>query len=81
MKTSPLCSRDNGREIFFTANVDGRKHRLTAPRELLDDLCGSTASEKQRKSWVTENKDACLGLLAQTPITKPFDRILVEEIS
>ena len=81
MKTSPLCSRDNGREVYFTAKAQDSKLRFTAPRELLDDVLGDDAKEATRKAWVTENKDIILAQRGATVTQPPFDRVRIEEIA
>ena len=81
MKRSPLCVRDEGREIFFTARTEAGKFRVTVPRELLDDTCGDSTGEAGRKSWVNANITDILARLEGTATHAPFNRIRVEEIS
>lgn len=85
MKVSPPCTKDEGREVFFTARVDAQKYRLTVPRALLDDTCGEAANETARKAWVkAQMPDIKAWLTAKingAAVSAPYQRILVEEIS
>lgn len=81
VKRSPLCSADDGREIFLTAKTPVTKFRLTVPRELLDDECGDAASETERKTWVETNIPQILAALPGSITRPPFDRIRIEEIT
>ena len=81
VKHSPMCARDNGREVFFTAKADGTKYRLTVPREVLDDACGDQAPEADRKAWAKAHVQDILARLTSGMHRTPFDRIRVEEIS
>ena len=81
IKHSPICARDEGREVFFTARADGTKYRLTVPREVLDDACGDDASEADRKAWARAHVPDILATLTSATAAAPFDRIRVEEIS
>ena len=81
LKRSPLCSRDDGREIYFTVRRDAAKFRMTVPREMLDDEIGNAAGEKDRKIWVTANIANILEQLTNSNSGAPFDRIRVEEIT
>ena len=85
LKHSPLCSRDNGNELFFTVKKTDAKYRVVVPCELLDDACGNSGTGSARKAWATQHMPQLLdafnarseGGLAHDP----FNRILVEEIS
>ncbi|MDA8585752.1 hypothetical protein N9L47_05690 [Rhodobacteraceae bacterium] len=79
MKTSPLCSRDDGREIFFTARLEQTKYRVTLSREMLDDICGDDATEKDRKAWVTTHKPEITASLNGLTRLAPYDRASIEE--
>ena len=85
MKFSPLCTRDEGREIYFTGSEFDRKYRFTLSREMLDDECGDTASEADRKAWVEAHMPGVISALkARTEggrVTPPYNRVLVEELS
>lgn len=82
MKNSPLCSRDDGREIYFTVDDGDTKYRFTLSREMLDDECGADASEEQRKSWVKNNLAEILNIRPEgAPYSPPYNRVLVEELS
>ena len=81
MKHSPLCSRDDGREIYFTVNDGDTKYRITLSREMLDDACGDAATEETRKDWVTSHLAQILNARPEgAKISPPFNRVLVEEI-
>ena len=84
MKHSPLCTRDGGREVYFTVAHDSGKYRLVVPWEFLDDNCGDSASEATRREWVKGNLPDILGVLtAHTgggTVKAPWTRIVVEEI-
>ncbi|MEO0356938.1 MAG: hypothetical protein AAF386_01345 [Pseudomonadota bacterium] len=72
MKHSPLCSRDDGREVFFTVKSDaGSKFRVTFAVAILDKELGADATEKARKSWVKTQLPATLTMIAQYPTTGP----------
>ena len=82
MKHSPLCTRDEGREIYFTVNDGDTKYRFTVTREVLDGECGADAGEETRKAWVTDHLADILNARPEgAPISPPFTRIIVEEIS
>ena len=81
VKHSPMCARDEGREVYFTAKTDGKKYRFTLPRALLDDACGDAASEADRKDWAKAHVPDILATLTSATAAAPFDRIRVEEIS
>ena len=82
MKNSPLCTRDEGREIYFTVNDGVTKYRFTVSREMLDDVCGDTAGEETRKAWVKDHLADILNARPEgAPISPPFNRVMVEEIS
>jgi len=82
MKHSPLCSRDDGREIYFTAKDGAQKLRFTLSQNLLNEICGDDAAEPARKTWVTDNMSNILTLRTNPDSAEaPFDRILVEEIA
>ena len=81
MNHSPLCSRDDGKEITFTANDGEKKLRFVVPRELLDDECGDTADEAARKTWVEDHLPDILATHhATVALIAPFNRVRVEEI-
>ena len=81
MKHSPLCSRDGGNEIMFTAKDGETKLRFVVSRELLDDECGTAANEAARKTWVKNHLPDILGLRAgMSSETPPLNRVRVEEI-
>ena len=78
LKASPLCSRDDGKEIYFTVKLPPRKLRVTYPRAYLNAACGEAAPEKARKAWVSAERPALLAALADQ---KPTDTaVLIEEI-
>jgi len=81
MKHSPLCTRDEGREIMFTAKDGEQKLRFVLTREMLDDICGATASAAQRKKWVSSNLTDILTARHAGLASAPFDRVTVEEIT
>ncbi len=82
MKSSPLCSRDEGREIFFTATDGQRKFRLTVSRAMLDDILGNHASEPDRKAWVKTRKTEILALIeGHAEADTGLSSVAVEEIS
>jgi hypothetical protein len=82
MKHSPLCSRDGGNEIMFTAKDGDIKFRFVLPRDLLDAECGKTANEAARKTWVKANlQDILAARLNEVTTKKPFNRVRVEEIA
>ncbi len=82
MKQSPLCSRNEGREIYFTVNDGFTKYRFTVPQALLDTECGAPANESVRKAWVKDNLADILNARPEgAPISPPFTHIIVEEIS
>ncbi len=82
MKQSPLCSRNEGREIYFTVNDGDTKYRFTVPQDVLDDVCGESADETLRKAWVKDNLSDILNARPEgAPIVPPFTSIIVEEIS
>lgn len=81
MKHSPLCSRDGGHEIMFTAKDGDTKLRFVLPRALLDAECGQTANEAARKTWVKSNLPDILAIrTSETAIKSPYNRVRVEEI-
>ena len=84
MKHSPLCTRDAGREVYFTVAHDGSKYRLTLSRAFLDDECGAEADEAARRAWVTDNLPGVLSALtARTgggQVRGQWGRVLVEDI-
>lgn len=81
MKHSPLCTRQDGQEIHFTAKDDAGKYRFVISRELLDAACGNDASEAHRKEWVTAHMTEILSTRTGSGgANAPFNRILVEEI-
>lgn len=79
LKHSPLCSRNDGREIYFTAKDGEAKFRFVVAREVLDDVCGDMATEKTRKAWVKTNLTNILDVRLGAA-TAPFDRVHVEEM-
>ncbi|WP_108815950.1 hypothetical protein [Loktanella sp. Alg231-35] len=82
MKHSPLCSRDDGHEIMFTAKDGDQKLRFTLSRDMLDTTCGAAANEAARKSWVKDHMPDILALrTASVTPTAPFNRVRVEEIA
>lgn len=82
MKHSPLCSRNDGCEVYFTAKDGPQKLRFTAPQGLLDDVCGADAPETARKTWVKENMTDILQLRTGDGTARmPFARIQIEEIA
>ncbi|WP_342075410.1 hypothetical protein [Yoonia sp. SS1-5] len=82
MKHSPLCSRDGGAEIMFTAKDGDAKYRFVMPRSLLDTACGATAGEVARKKWVTRHLPDILATRhGASTAPAPFNRVCVEEIS
>lgn len=80
LKQSPLCSRRDGREIYFTVRADDGKRRVVVPQGLLDERCGADAGETPRKAWVKENMANILVCVTGRPKV-PFDRVLVEDIA
>ena len=81
MKHSPLCSRDAGNEIMFTAKDGATKLRFTLPRDMLDEVCGAAANETARKSWVKSNLDDILALRGSSADAQPpFNHVRIEEI-
>ena len=84
MKHSPLCTRDDGREVYFTVAHDDGKYRLVVPCEFLDDECGANADETARRAWVKSSLPDILGVVtAHTSggiVHEPWTRIVVEEI-
>ncbi len=80
MKHSPLCMRDDGKEIMFTAKDGDTKYRFVLSRELLDETCGVDASEAERKKWVGTQLADILTARHGTDLKPPFDRVHVEEI-
>ena len=81
MKHSPLCSRDNGREITFTAKDGEQKLRFTLPRSLLDQLCGDDAAEDKRKTWVKEHMSDILNIRTTGRADAPLTQVHIEEIA
>ena len=81
IKTSPLCSRSEGREIYFTARIDDRKYKFTATEQMLDDICGNAATEPSRKAWVKDNTPAILDARLPNGSSAPYDRVRIEEIA
>ena len=82
MKHSPLCSRDNGQEIMFTAQDGDQKLRFVLSSDLLDATCGADADEASRKSWVKDNMPDILAIRTGTAApTAPFNRVRIEEIT
>lgn len=85
MKHSPLCTRNNGREVYFTVSHDGGKYRLTVPEDFLDDECGAAADEATRTAWVTDNMAHVLQSLTARlgggMVQSPYGRVVVEGIS
>ncbi len=82
MKQSPLCSRNDGREIYFTVDDGFTKYRFTVPQQMLDGECGETATEAARKTWVQDNLHDILNARPEgAPISPPFTSVIVEEIS
>ncbi len=81
MKHSPLCSRDGGTEIMFTAKDGDTKYQFIVPRELLDDECGDAASEVARKTWVNNHLSEILAVRTGLATQSPFNRVRVEEIA
>lgn len=82
MKHSPLCSWDDGREIYFTAKDRTQKLRFTVSRDVLDRNVGDTAPTSARKSWVKDNMSDILNIrTGDGTIAPPFDLIHVEEIA
>ena len=82
MKQSPLCSRNEGREIYFTVNDGTTKYRFTVPQDVLDGECGADASQAARETWVRDNMPDILNARPEgAPISPPFTSIIVEEIS
>ena len=82
MKHSPLCSRDNGKEIFFTATDGTRKWRFVLPRTLLDKACGEKTNETARKTWVKgQVPDILTAFTAGRDTTSLLNNIRIEEIS
>ena len=79
LKASPPCTRNNGREIYFTVKRNAEKLRITYPDAYLDKACGADANEQARKAWVAAQKPALLAALAQN--THPDTAILIEEIT
>ena len=85
MKFSPLCTRDEGREIYFTARDDlDQKFRFTIPRAMLDEEVGAEADEAARKAWVGEHMPGILSAMtareAGGRVKPPFNRVLMEEL-
>lgn len=81
-KMSPLCSRQEGREVYFTAKLDERKLSISFPDVLLEKACGQDASEAKRKVWVKEHRTQLLNALAAArPVPTEFSDVLIEEIS
>ncbi len=82
MKSSPLCSRDDGREVFFTATDGDRKFRVTVPKAMLDDVLGTSAGEADRKAWVKTRKNEMLDLIeGGAPAQDRLAGVAVEELS
>ena len=85
MKHSPLCTRDDGRTVYFTVSHDGAKYRLTLSGAFLDAECGADADEASRKAWVGDRLPDILGVLtARTGggrVKPPFGDVMVEEIT
>lgn len=82
MKHSPLCTRDDGKEVYFTVDDGDTKYRFTLSTEMLDDECGDAATEADRKAWVQNNLAHILNVRPEgAPFSPPFNRVIVEEIS
>ena len=81
MEHSPLCSRDQGREITFTARDGGQKLRFTLPRSLLDQLCGNDAAEDKRKTWVKDHMSDILNIRTSGRAEAPLHLVHIEEIA
>ena len=78
LKASPLCSRDDGKEVYFTVKLSSRKLRVTYPSAYLNAACGQGAPEETRKAWVSAERPALLAALADQ---EPTDTaVLIEEI-
>ena len=81
-KWSPLCSRHQGREVYFTARTEARKLSVVFPEEFLDQVCGRTADEGARKSWVKAQREELRDAIAFAKPTPPdLSHVLIEEIS
>ena len=81
MKRSPLCSRDNGREVHFTFRENEREAKVILSTEMLDDTLGDVATESQRLEWVEDNIENILNAARNGVAQSPFDRVLVKELS
>jgi hypothetical protein len=60
MEPIEVIVKSTSSDAWFFAHSDQVRHRVTVPRELLDDEVGSLASVSERSLWVEENIEAIM---------------------